>query len=368
VYDDEPLTVIVIGGNTLSRGLTLEGLVSSYFVRSSRAYDTLLQMGRWFGFRKGWQDLPRIWMTGELWDWFTWLATVEEEIRRDVRRYEHERLTPLEFSARIARHPDLAITSALKMRAAVDAHISYARTRQQTILFNHLDADWLAVNLQATRDLVRSAAGHVGVAWRDGRAVLLGVSSAEVLEFVEGYRFHENAVQLRSDLVARYIRQQNAHGRLTEWNVVIAGVPLGADGDGVELGLDRPVGRVVRARLNINDIGYANIKSLMSRRDWLADYPEEYSSDLDTVDKLWDKRNDLAPDRGLLVLYPIDALSEPQRGRDRAPLNAVDEVIGVGILFPPTDAAFDVSYVTAALPTGTIDEPDDLDQLTEEVA
>ena len=62
----DPITAIAVGGNTLSRGLTLEGLVVSYFVRSVNAYDTLLQMGRWFGYREGYADLPRIWMTDEL--------------------------------------------------------------------------------------------------------------------------------------------------------------------------------------------------------------------------------------------------------------------------------------------------------------
>ncbi|NWO07330.1 MAG: hypothetical protein HLX50_17055 [Alteromonadaceae bacterium] len=61
--DDVPATVIVIGANTLARGLTLEGLVCSYFVRNATAYDTLLQMGRCFGFRNGYEDLPRIWLT-----------------------------------------------------------------------------------------------------------------------------------------------------------------------------------------------------------------------------------------------------------------------------------------------------------------
>src|SRR5699024_7595672 len=63
-YDeDEPTTVIAIGGNTLSRGLTLEGLVSSLFIRPTKTYDSLLQMGRWFGFRTGYEDLPRLWTT-----------------------------------------------------------------------------------------------------------------------------------------------------------------------------------------------------------------------------------------------------------------------------------------------------------------
>lgn len=89
-YENGPVVAIAVGGNTLSRGLTLEGLSVSYFVRSVSAYDTLLQMGRWFGFRNGYADLPRIWMTDELAEWFRHLATVETEMRRDIDVYMTE--------------------------------------------------------------------------------------------------------------------------------------------------------------------------------------------------------------------------------------------------------------------------------------
>ena len=69
-YTQGPGVFIVVGGNILSRGLTLEGLVTSFFIRTSSAYDTLLQMGRWFGYRRGYGDLPRIWMTDELKGYF----------------------------------------------------------------------------------------------------------------------------------------------------------------------------------------------------------------------------------------------------------------------------------------------------------
>ena len=113
--DGPPVTAVVVGGNTLSRGLTLEGLVCSFFVRAASAYDTVLQMGRWFGYPKGFGDLVRIWMTEELETWFFALATVEEEVRREIRRYEDLGQTPLDVPVRIRCHPAMAITSAAKM-------------------------------------------------------------------------------------------------------------------------------------------------------------------------------------------------------------------------------------------------------------
>ena len=86
--------MIAIGGNTLSRGLTLEGLVVSYFLRVASAYDTLLQMGRWFGYRPGYRDLPRVWMTSDLHEWFIHLATEVDAYReRTVSRKRSETQT-----------------------------------------------------------------------------------------------------------------------------------------------------------------------------------------------------------------------------------------------------------------------------------
>src|SRR5262249_38423167 len=111
-YDADPtLKAVLIGGNRLSRGLTLDGLLVSYFVRHTRYYDTLLQMGRWFGFREDYVDLTRLYTTSQLASWFRDLALAEEEIRQDIERYRREGLTPLEFGVKIRAHPAMLITA-----------------------------------------------------------------------------------------------------------------------------------------------------------------------------------------------------------------------------------------------------------------
>lgn len=123
--------VIAIGGLTLSRGLTLEGLCVSYFYRNSKAYDTLLQMGRWFGYRFGYDDLCRIWMAPEIQDWFAHIAQVVSELRSDIRRMHANRQPPSQFGIRVRSHPDtLLVTAANKMRnseeVSIDASFSGA--------------------------------------------------------------------------------------------------------------------------------------------------------------------------------------------------------------------------------------------------
>ena len=158
-FDDaNPRVIIAVGGNTLSRGLTLEGLAVSFFVRTASAYDTLLQMGRWFGYRSGYADLTRLWLTDEMREWFHHLATVEQEIRFDVERFETAHLTPEQLGVRIRTHPKLAITAAAKMQHARTADASYSGRRLQTILFNHRDRGWLEQNVEAGRHLVVASA------------------------------------------------------------------------------------------------------------------------------------------------------------------------------------------------------------------
>lgn len=127
--------VIAVGGLTLSRGLTLEGLCVSYFYRNSKAYDTLLQMGRWFGYRPGYDDLCRIWMDPDVQEWFSHVANVVGELRLDIRRMHANRQPPSRFGMRVRSHPDALIVTALnKMRNAqeVEVDISYSECGAET--------------------------------------------------------------------------------------------------------------------------------------------------------------------------------------------------------------------------------------------
>ena len=130
-YEEDPsLKVIAIGGNRLSRGLTLEGLVISYFYRPTRMYDTLLQMGRWFGYRKGYEDLIRIFLTQDLASKFSDLARVEYEIREDIKLYETRGVTPTEVGVKILSHPPMLVTSKLKQRFSSTIKISQSYSGQ----------------------------------------------------------------------------------------------------------------------------------------------------------------------------------------------------------------------------------------------
>ena len=365
--DGRPQTVIVIGGNTLSRGLTLEGLCASYFVRTSKTYDALLQMGRWFGYRAGYEDLCRIWMTDELNAWFRDLALVEAEVRHEIRRYEREGITPERVGVRIRQHPAMAITSAAKSRHAVSAQMSYSQARAQTVLFPRRDAGLLQHNIAATRRLVRrvSESGIGQGEFRYQRAGFRRVPTELVLEFLNDYLIHERSQSLRADLVERYIRGEIEAGALTHWNVVFLQrqVDTRSDQASLDLGLHRPVRLANRSPIAGGDRVIANLKSIISTDDRLADLdigPVEVSSvlgddrsDPDDIRYLA-ARERLGVTEGLLCVHAIDRDSTPdlvranRHGLKRVGLHAAEHLIGISMFFP-TSAREEsaVGYVTA---------------------
>ncbi|MCG8926141.1 Z1 domain-containing protein [Lentzea sp. CC55] len=371
-YESGPVTAIAVGGNTLSRGLTLEGLAVSYFVRAVSAYDTLLQMGRWFGYRNGYADLPRIWMTDELRDWFRHLATVENEMRRDIDVYMVEDKTPLQFAVRLRTHPKLRVTAAAKMKDAVKAEFAYGGQRIQTRYFK-TDPKWLLNNQQAARRLIADSIADGAPrdpSVPDGRFLFRDVSHERVLEFLANYEFHKRSQECDAELITAYIEKRvAAASALRRWNVAIVGNPL-----------DRPhtrpfefapgvrVGQNTRARLpgSITD-GTVDIKTLMSRRDAAIDLRTTVSKSDLSEGEIEELRHAQLPSTGLLVLYAIDKDSTPHK-TNRAPLGLEEDAVGVGLVFPKPrgqDNAIKWTYVSADLSKVDIEE-EDLTGLDEE--
>lgn len=379
--DDDPQTVIAIGGNTLSRGLTLEGLVCSYFVRNTTAFDTLSQMGRWFGFRNGYQDLPRIWMTEELESWFRDLALVEADLRQDLSSYAIEGLSPLEFQARIRTHSSMAITSRSKQQSAIVANPGFSGQRVQTILFRHKDKAWLERNLEAAKAFVNRLSNSTARRFdksSNGTVVFRGVSNDDVIQFLSDYQIYENSTlgENGGEKLIRYIERERQNSSIREWSVSFYG-QVRSSGDSTDkLGLGRPLNPVNRSQLATSKPEVANIKALVGSMDRLndIDLPKvEMDRLLDEVkngtsynDKLIKVRDrQIGPDVAHLVVYLIDRNSKTTQSEDgvkangmviqprnrRKDLDAVEDVIGVGIFFPYSNSPEeDVEYIQAPPP------------------
>ncbi|MFG6297043.1 MULTISPECIES: Z1 domain-containing protein [Streptomyces] len=338
---DEPEVAVAVGGNTLSRGLTLEGLVVSFFVRSANTYDTLLQMGRWFGFREGYEDLPRIWMTKRLKADFRHLATVEAEIRLDIARYEEQNLSPREVGVRIRTHPVLNVTA--KMGAYRIAYASYGGRRVQTRYFRENDATWLDDNRKAAVELVtRAVAEGVKVDHRgDGTVILRDVDAEHVLDFLNAYHVHEDSPDLDPRLVTAYIGKENRRARpsLLTWNVALMGEPVVDEEHVVDFGAGIRLGTIERSLIKDTGGDKADIKTLMSKDHRVVDMDISPSVARGKSEgALVDLRNVSVEhaNTGLLLLYPIarDSKPDPANADTRVPMNAADHVMGMALVFP----------------------------------
>jgi hypothetical protein len=350
---DEDLKVVVVGGNRLSRGLTLENLLVSYYVRPALQYDTLMQMGRWFGFREGYVDLTRIYTTGQLAQWFRDLATVELELRDEISRYERENLTPLDFGVRVRSHPSLLPTSRLKMRATDVLNLSYEGQLVQTINFRFDDPTWLRRNVERSVAFLgglgkpTAAAGTQTPFWRS-------VSASAITEFLGRYQMDPRATRVRGGLLLDYIRAQTASGELTDWVVAVVGrehldpvlgtIDLGIEGEG-------PINAIERTRVR----GTPTLKAIVSATDeaiGLSAVP----SDADHRTGR-DFREMRPSTQGLMLIYPISRFSgrrpesppPPSREAIFGDLAKAEDVIGLGLSFPHSISKATVQYVVGSV-------------------
>ena len=346
---------IVVGGNVLARGLTIEGLISSFFLRTSSQYDSLMQMGRWFGYRIGYEDLPRIYMTADLAEYFKDMATVEAELRYDIETYERENLTPLEFAIRIRRHPALAITAKNKMLGAVNRQMSFNGRHVQTRKFHHLSLQWLQNNWAAGADLLDSIQSARTTTRGGDRPLFMDVPYTRIIEFLNQYEVHEAHEDMARDRLCGYIARQvqRADNNLARWNVgVMAGEGNQSETALGHIGL---ITTVRRSQLQYSEVDSADIKALAGLPDATIDFSNDYRA----AGKKWrdiaiDRMQQFPDGRPLLLLYPIERMSPPQEppaGKKsiRKALDAVTDVLGMAIFFPKLDADEPVGYVSAPI-------------------
>jgi hypothetical protein len=225
------LKVIAIGGDKLARGLTLEGLCVSYFLRASRMYDTLMQMGRWFGYRPGYIDLCRLYTSGDLIEWFGHIAEASEELREEFDLMTASGGTPKDYGLKVRSHSVLMVTSKMKMRTAHNLYLSFSGQVVETVsLFR--DKENLTKNLLAFNNLVKTlgTSEPIPEQQRNGRvdrwtggASWQGVPAEKVISFLENYKTHPEALKVNSILLAEFIRKMSNAGELTHWMIVVTG-------------------------------------------------------------------------------------------------------------------------------------------------
>ena len=366
-HDTTGLSVIAIGGDKLSRGLTLEGLCVSYFLRASRMYDTLMQMGRWFGYRPGYVDLCRLYTTADLTEWFGHITDAADELREEFDQMAARGATPRDYGLKVQSHPVLMVTSRLKMRTARSLMLSFSGTLGETVALYRTRPE-LERNLTASREFV-AVLGHPEVdpqRQREGQSarwkgfVWNNIPASHVLDFLSEYKTHPNAHRVNSALLSEFIRKMLPHGELTRWTVVLIG---GGIGERLSLRDDITVAMLKRTVKGVPLDNRYSIGRLMSPRDEAIDLDDaEWNAALHRSIDRADREGKTPPnapsgpdvrhvrgfgapdvpgrqDRGLLFLYMLDPRLADAGFPDDTPA-----VAAVAVSFPDSNRGEKVEY------------------------
>lgn len=344
-HEGKPFNVIVIGGDKLSRGLTLEGLTISYFTRSSNTYDTLMQMGRWFGFRPGYLDACRLFTTSGLKGLFAHISMATEDLATQFDFMNDVVQTPYEFGLRVATHPSLEITSKNKLRTGQDVKRDFSAKLSQTRVFD-IDGDQYDRNFDAVENLLTAIAGcrvtseeyrqsHEGRQAPGNHYFWQNVSAYDIANFFEHYETSRTATRANSKYMADYIRTMATPGigGVKSWTVCLINI---SNGQPFEIAGLENVGGGIRRNEGLGVDSFAttcSIHTMTSADHEYFDYTqlqllnvdalrEKYKND-PSVTKVNEKiRKETRPfEKGLLLLYPIADAGEltKQRGLHKPP-------------------------------------------------
>jgi len=338
---------LVIGGNTLSRGLTIEGLVCTYFARSSNLADTLMQMARWFGYRRGYELLQRIWMTDLVLQKFEALTKIDMDLKREVERFMEKGVSPSQFGPRIRNIPEIAkfrITSKNKSQQAEYDDFDFCGDSYETTDFEN--GKMLRDNLRFTEEyieklnlLAHPRRSDVAKAW-----VWDNVKYEDIRgDFLTKYIISKHS-SLYTNLpyFSQWMEQMNRDNSYVFWNVAVV------DGDNHDdewtLTEGVKVGCIERTKKTEKD--YVDIGSLRSGTDALCDVnisglsaeQQEY------LKKVCKERKDIIAarselnlaDNPLLLIYRVkkDGGTPRANSTHRVRLAEVCDIIGISIIVP----------------------------------
>lgn len=382
--DKHGLNVVAIGGDKLSRGLTLEGLSISYFMRSSRMYDTLMQMGRWFGYRTNYLDLCRLYTTSSLKTWFRHIADATNELREELKLMASNNATPKDYGLRIKNHPVMIPTSRIKMRHALKRQVTFQGTYAHSRGL-HRDASSTRKNWDALGELVRNLEGgrgtpttspggtngpqdrnleaEVSVCWNQ-------VPAEVVTSFLSRYMTEDGRWKFRTKYLKKYIEKLAAKGMLDDWTILIAGSSDRNNSSARELGNStkfRTVKRKVELAGGDGEGGsskYCIYNTLLDPTDETVDLDENaMNRALEKTQKAWNQdsgeaypekptririRGEREPEKGLMVIYAIEPNEDNSKEFDPdADPQDNTPIVGCVLIFPFQNQAQDeqVDYV-----------------------
>ncbi|MBF5005688.1 Z1 domain-containing protein [Diaphorobacter caeni] len=371
------LKVIAVGGDKLARGLTLEGLVVSYFVRTTKMYDTLMQMGRWFGYRPGYLDLCRLYTTADLITSFGLIADAAEELRQEFDEMMAIGSTPDKYGLKVASHPSLLVTSPMKMRRAQTINLSYSGALTQTINFPRAHGA-LQNNLDVTKTLIESMGPHAKAApsqlrpdgphnwknswlWKD-------IDASKVIEFLKAYSRVPKIDRANGSVIAEFIEKMNSKDELKKWTVaLLAEGRENAHFRGYQIAKEYDISRLTNRKFL--DSQTSAIGVLTDPADESIDTGlDEWQNALQASVDAWQKKGDSnstkptrpsnqslralrrrdrgeATHRGILLIYPISPFKLNDGTQTELNIEGWNKpIIGFAVSFPSSEHDVSVEY------------------------
>ena len=344
-YKKQGLTVIAVGGNKLARGITLEGLSVSYYLRTTRMYDSLMQMGRWFGYRPGYVDLCRLYTTEQLVNWYRHVTMATEEMREDFDELaSNPKMRPVHYQLKVRTHSGmLNITSVSKMREHERIQVGFSGDTKQTYQFDN-DQKIVDNNFEDFSTLLKKLSQpKINSTSKDLIKSLLfeDVASNHVIGFLENYVSKSNYI--RTDILKSYIEAKNKTNDLKSWSVAVVlnssnklrsaskdAASVKFNGMNVlKMNLDWQDGKVKNVGMPFRFLNGSKELSVPNSKNAILDKSARMI-DLDLpsdtpVGKIKEERNKNG--KPLLVLMPLDP-------RVSFNLSKEKPIIGFGILFP----------------------------------
>ena len=372
---------IVIGGATLSRGLTIEGLISTYFLRTVKQADTLMQMGRWFGYRKGYELLPRIWMTKNTRKKFDFLSSLDQQLRDEIYQMNILHKSPAKYGPRIMNTPDyrmIRITAKNRMQNAEINKVNFGDSLYQIYKFD-TEPEIINHNLEVTEKFIcelPAPSENVKINSHSVRDIIWrNIPFANIREFLGEFEINDTLpLALNLGDILKWIQTNTDKGKLKAWNVILANPSKGAVRDIPCFG---KIHKTERSRKNDGSSeSVVNIGALRDPSDITADIDlrNVAEQDLEQVSSLLDssKTVEARTARSLaglemvpqLILYFIDKDSKPRSSSSpRSTLGTVNDLAAYAINIPAgkgDDDQFDTVSVR-------FDDDDEIDINEEEM-
>jgi hypothetical protein len=201
--DGVGLTAIAIGGLSLSRGLTIEGLTVSYMYRNTKMYDTLMQMGRWFGYRPGYEDICRVYLSSDSITWYSHIALAADELIQQIKRMRRDGLSPRQFGLYVLAHPTtLLITAPNKMRAAKSVRV------KQNLSGKLIESYVVSIerevnneNIQMIKEMWQGGFGNVAPETTSKGILFRDVNTDVIEDFLRKFIAHSHFSDRKVDIV-----------------------------------------------------------------------------------------------------------------------------------------------------------------------